>query len=65
MLIYPSDPEKLREVKSIEDSLKFLFKKVDTYTPVDLLVTKNLMEKYKKLMNWNNQLMSGPLYPTT
>jgi hypothetical protein len=65
MLIYPSDPEKLREVKSIEDSLKFLFKKVDTYTPMDLLIAKNLMEKYKKLTNWNNQSISGPLYPTT
>ncbi len=64
MLKYPSDPEKLKEVESIEISLKFLFKKVDIYTPMDLLVARNLIEKYKQLMDWNNQLLLNPLYPT-
>ena len=68
MLIYPAVPVKLREVKSIEHSLKFLFKKVDTYTPMDLIIARNLTEKYKKLMDWDNQLMSrpkSPIYPTS
>ena len=64
MLKYPSDTEKLKEVESIEIALKFLFKKVDTYTPMDLLIARNLTEKYKKLMDWNNQLLLKPLYPT-
>jgi hypothetical protein len=64
MLKYPSDPEKLKEVKSIELSLKFLFTTGKEYTPMDLLIARNLTEKYKKLMDWNNQIMSGPIYQT-
>ena len=65
MLNYPSDPEKLKEVKSIEVSLKFIFNKEEGYTNIDLIIARNLTEKYKKLMDWDNQTMSGPICPTT
>jgi hypothetical protein len=64
MLIYPLDPEKLREAKSIEHSLKFLFIKKELYTQMDLIIARNLTEKYKKIMDWDNQLMLGPIFPT-
>jgi hypothetical protein len=64
MLIYPLDPEKLREAKSIEHSLKFLFIKKEAYTQIDFIIARNLTEKYKKIMDWDNQLMSGPIFPT-
>lgn len=64
MLKYPTDPEKLKEVKRIEISLKFLFNKVEGYTSMDLTIAKILTQKYKKLMDWDNQIMSGPIYPT-
>lgn len=65
MLNYPTDPEKLKEVKRIEISLKLLFNKVERYTSMDLIIAKNLIEKYKKLMDWSNQVMLGPIYPTS
>ncbi len=65
MLSYPLEPEQLKEAKSIEISLKFLFNKIEKYTDTDLIIARNLTEKYKKIMDWDTQELSGPLYPTT
>lgn len=64
MLSYPTNPEQLEEVKKIEFSLRLLFQMPAPYTPSDLLIARNLTEKYKTLMNWDIQQMSGPIYPT-
>jgi hypothetical protein len=65
MLKYPTDQNELREVRSIEDTFRILFEKAGRCTDMDLLIARNLQERYKKLMNWSNQVMLGPIYPTS
>lgn len=65
MLIYPENPGELKEVKKIEESIKYLFNRPGSYTGMDLLIARNLTERYKNLMKWDDQILSGPIYPTT
>jgi len=65
MLIYPENPGELKEVKKIEESIKYLFTRPGSYAGADLLVARNLTERYKNLMKWEDQILSGPIYPTT
>jgi hypothetical protein len=65
MLKYPTDQNKLREVRSIEATFRILFEKAGRCTDMDLLIARNLQERYKKLMDWSNQVMLGPIYPTS
>lgn len=65
MLAYPTDPEKLKEVLEIEGTLRFLFARRGVPTDKEIGTLSMLTEKYKKLMDWNKQILLGPLYSTT
>jgi hypothetical protein len=65
MLSYPADPEKLKEVLEIEETLRFLFARRGIPTDNEIKTSARLTQKYKALMNWNQQISSGPIYSTT
>ena len=65
MLSYPADPEKLKEVLEIEETLRFLFVRRGIPTNNEIKTSARLTQKYKALMNWDQQILTGPIYPTT
>lgn len=65
MLAYPTDPEKLKEVLEIEGTLRFLLARKGVPTDREIKTSRMLTEKYEKLMNWDKQILLGPLYSTT
>ena len=64
MITYPKNSIDLDEVKEIESSLRYLFNKEEVCTECELTIAKNLTEKYKTIMGWDEQKNSGPIYPT-
>jgi len=65
MITYPKNSIDLDEVKEIEASLRYLFNKEGLCTDMELRVSRNLQEKYKRLMDWDKQILLGPVHPTS
>ena len=65
MLTYPTDPEKLKDVLEIEETLYFLFARRGVLTDKEIESSGILTQKYKELMDWDKQILLGPLYSTT
>lgn len=65
MLSYPKNPEKLKRVLEIEEIIRFLFARRGVLTDEEIDTSAKLTKKYKKLMDWDKQILSGPIYSTT
>ena len=65
MLTYPTDPDKLKDVLEIEETLRFLFRRRGDLTDKEIETLFRLTQKYNELMDWDKQILLGPIYPIT